>query len=89
MAFRFAPLTSVDVDVLRVWHYDPPYDVYDGDAEPEDLPRPDDPDAKASWWAARIDDEPDLAGVVEVTERDGGTDIGLGLRPDLTGHGLR
>jgi ribosomal-protein-alanine N-acetyltransferase len=67
------------VDELLGWHYEPPYDFYDLDADPLDeakteLVRGDDGRIEAFWSFEQPED-----GVVEV---------GIGLRPDLVGRGL-
>jgi [ribosomal protein S18]-alanine N-acetyltransferase len=67
-------------DEIMSWHYEPPYDFYDTDADPPEDPakfrvvRGDDGRVDAFWYFDRP--EP---GVVEV---------GIGLRPDLVGCGL-
>ena len=88
MGFAFRLLTDDDVEAMRAWRYEAPYDTYDGSAEPDDLPRPGDPDASAVWLGATRSGSDRLAGFVECTPEDGAVEIGLGLRPDLTGRGL-
>jgi RimJ/RimL family protein N-acetyltransferase len=67
-------------DEIMGWHYEPPYDFYDTAADPPEDPtkflvvRGDDGRVEAFWYFDRPED-----GVVEV---------GIGLRPDLTGRGL-
>lgn len=74
---------------VETWRYEPPYDFYDAAADPDDAAEMRDAsnrdhyravlgeegDLVAFWWFERHEDE-------EVVE------IGLGLRPDLTGRGL-
>jgi ribosomal-protein-alanine N-acetyltransferase len=88
MGFGFRELTEEDVVVLRAWHYEPPYDTYDGSAEPEDLPRPGEGDGSTVWLAASQPGSDLLVGFVEIKLADDEIEIGLGLRPDLTGRGL-
>ena len=66
-------------DEIMNWHYDPPYDFYDTEADPPDDPakfrvvRGEDGRVEAFWYFDRPAED-----VVEV---------GIGLRPDLTGSG--
>ena len=67
-------------DEIMDWHYEPPYDFYDTAADPPEDPakfrivRGKDGRVEAFWYFDRPED-----GVAEV---------GIGLRPDLTGKGL-
>jgi RimJ/RimL family protein N-acetyltransferase len=67
-------------DEIMDWHYDPPYDFYDTCADPPQDPaqfrvvRDDDDRVAAFWYFDRS--EPDVV------------EVGIGLRPDLTGRGL-
>ena len=67
-------------DEIMDWHYEPPYDFYDTSADPPHDPaqfrvvRGDDDRVAAFWYFDRP--EPDVV------------EVGIGLRPDLTGRGL-
>ena len=61
------------------WRYEPPYDFYDGDVEP--VLNPD------RFYEA-IGEDGSLVGFYYFEEKDDALEIGLGLRPDLTGRGL-
>jgi RimJ/RimL family protein N-acetyltransferase len=64
---------------LARWRYEPPYDFYDGDQEPVKNPE--------RFFVARGEDG-GLVGFYYF-DLDGGVhEFGLGLRPELTGHGL-
>ena len=63
---------------LERWRYEPPYDFYDGDADPVTNPE--------RFFAAR-DDDGELIGFYYFEEKDDVLEIGLGLRPELTGRG--
>ena len=76
---RIEPASDETQQVLAGWRYPPPYDFYDGDAEPVLNPE--------RFFAAR-DDEDDLVGFYYFEPKPPDLDYGLGLRPDLTGRGL-
>jgi [ribosomal protein S18]-alanine N-acetyltransferase len=88
MQFIFQPRVQEDAHQIATWHYPAPYDFYDLDQDPEDL---------AEFLDPRTWQEPNYSVFNEVGELvgffnfrpDGQTvEIGLGLRPDLTGKGL-
>lgn len=88
MRFFFKPMTEVDARHIATWHYPPPYDFYDMDSDPEDLAELLDPQSWRMPHYAAFDEENMLAGFFEFTPGEQATEIGLGLRPDLTGKGL-
>jgi RimJ/RimL family protein N-acetyltransferase len=64
---------------LESWRYEPPYDFYDGDADPVLNPE--------RFFGAR-DESGELIGFYYFELRSNVLEYGLGLRPDLTGQGL-
>ncbi len=64
---------------LLTWRYPPPYDFYDGDAEPVSNPE--------RYFEGR-DEHGELIGFYYFEPKPPDLDYGLGLRPDLTGQGL-
>jgi ribosomal-protein-alanine N-acetyltransferase len=97
MRFSFGPLGLADAEAIASWRYPSPYDFYD--LGPED-----DPAllalSAARFFAAR-DEAGALVGYAcfgEAAQVPGGVagghyrddllDVGLGLRPDLTGRGI-
>jgi ribosomal-protein-alanine N-acetyltransferase len=72
------PLRSTDAAVVDAWRYDPPYDFYNGEDEPVQNPE--------RFYVVRDGDE--IVGFYYFDEREDIVEIGLGLRPDLTGQGL-
>ncbi|NLE46294.1 MAG: GNAT family N-acetyltransferase [Chloroflexi bacterium] len=92
---RFRPMDEVSARAILTWHYDPPYDIYD--------PAPEDVDAELrllvnpdSAYYVIEDATGDLLAYCcfgaegQVPGADYSTDaldIGLGVRPDLTGQG--
>jgi ribosomal-protein-alanine N-acetyltransferase len=63
---------------LAAWRYPPPYDFYDGDVDPVLNPE--------RFFGAH--DEGELIGFYYFEPKPPDLDYGLGLRPDLVGHGL-
>lgn len=72
------PLGPEDAAVVDAWSYDPPYDFYDGEDEPVlNTER---------FFVVRDGDE--IVAFYYFDARQDSVEIGLGLRPDLTGKGL-
>jgi RimJ/RimL family protein N-acetyltransferase len=70
------------------WHYDPPYDFYDLASDPADAAEMHDP-AHADHYRAVLDDGDGRLDAFWYFDRHGNVvDVGIGLRPELTGQGL-
>ena len=80
-------MTREDAEAVAAWHYEPPYDFYDFAADPEDLNEILDPARWVEQYHA-VDLHGELAGFFSFTRHDDLLEIGLGLRPDLTGKSL-
>ena len=65
--------------MIARWRYPPPYDFYDGDAEPVLNPE---------RFFRACDEAGELIGFYYFEPTPPDLDYGLGLRPDLTGRGL-
>ena len=89
MEFAIRPMTAADAHAVASWRYPGEYSFYDADADPDDLAELLDP---AEWghryFAADELGQHKLAGVLVVKLTGQVAEIGLGLRPDLAGHGL-
>ena len=87
--FTIRPMTAADAQAIAAWRYPGEYSFYDADADPDDLAELLDP---AEWgrryFAADDLAQQELAGFLMVKLTGRAAEIGLGLRPDLTGHGL-
>ncbi len=89
MRISVRPLAAADVDAMLAWRYDPPYDRYDIDADPSDVELMRAAVASGEGWYAADDVETgELVGFFEFVVAGDEIDVGLGLRPDLTGRGL-
>ena len=78
MVRQVEPLRPEDAAVVDDWSYEPPYDFYDGEDEPVLNPE--------RFYMVRDGDE--IIGFYYFDAQDETVEIGLGLRPDLTGKGL-
>jgi len=85
MRFAFRRMTPADARVIAGWRYPAPYDFYDADADPDDLAEL--LSAPDSYFAA-IGDDGEITGFLEIKSEQPVAEIGLGLRPDLTGRGV-
>jgi ribosomal-protein-alanine N-acetyltransferase len=74
-----ASTSPEEVAAIDAYRYDPPYDFYNGSDDPVQNPE--------RFFAAR-DAGGDLVGFYYFEAKGDALEIGLGLRPDLTGLGL-
>jgi ribosomal-protein-alanine N-acetyltransferase len=89
VAFRFRLMSQADAEAIALWRYPEPYSFYDSAADPDDLAELLDTASRADEYVAVEDEAGSLAGFFQYKRPRGETlEIGLGLRPDLTGRGL-
>jgi ribosomal-protein-alanine N-acetyltransferase len=81
-------MTQADAEEIAGWQYDPPYSFYDATADADDLRLLLDPSCREDRNFSAFDPGGALVGFFEYKPRRDGLEIGLGLRPDLTGRGL-
>jgi RimJ/RimL family protein N-acetyltransferase len=74
-------------EAVEAWTYEPPYDFYDAASDPEDAAAMRDP-AKAHHFRAVLGDDGRLEAFWWLDPKEDAFEVGLGLRPDLTGRGL-
>jgi RimJ/RimL family protein N-acetyltransferase len=79
VTYRVAPATPEDIAAIDAYRYDPPYDFYNGDDDPVQNPE--------RFFGVR-DAEEELVGFCYFEWKRDALEIGLGLRPELTGRGL-
>ena len=85
----FTPMTQAEAEEIAVWHYPGEYAFYDADFTPEGMGELLDPVRRRDEYHAACNADGELEGFAQLTPAsDGSTEIGLGLRPDLTGRGL-
>jgi RimJ/RimL family protein N-acetyltransferase len=72
---------------VEPWHYEPPYDFYDLASDPDDLAANRDP-TRYEHRRAVVGEDGRLEAFWYFDWHDDVTEVGIGLRPDLTGRGL-
>ena len=88
-AFGFRPMTQGDAEQIAEWHYPEPFSFYDARSDPDDLAELLDATARGDDYVAVDDVDRSLIGFFHYKRPHGATlEIGLGLRPDITGRGL-
>src|SRR3954447_3090912 len=98
MDLHFRPMTEADARSVLSWRYDEPYDFYNNDpavvdeSVPELLDGPswvveDQNGALIGFFIAGLSGQVPGGRCSGVYERYSGLDIGIGMRPDLTGRG--
>ena len=85
--YLFHQMDDTDADKISGWRYEPPYDFYDWDADPQDLAELQDPTKRRDVHFSVRDNKGQLVGFFQSKQKDDVLDVGLGLRPDLTGEG--
>jgi [ribosomal protein S18]-alanine N-acetyltransferase len=86
--FTFKKRAEEDAHQIASWHYPPPYDFYDMDQDPEDLAELLDPQTWQEPNYSVFNEENELVGFFDFKPDGQTVEVGLGLRPDLTGRGL-
>lgn len=88
MAYKFSVLTQEQAETIAFnWHYDGDYSFYDMEADKEDLDDFLNPEKRGNSTFA-VTKENELVAFFSISEvADKTFDIGLRMRPDLTGKG--
>ena len=87
-AWTFTPMTQGEAEEIAGWHYGGEYAFYDADFIPEGMGELLDPAQRRDEYHAARNADGELEGFAQLEPVAGATEIGLGLRPDLTGRGL-
>jgi ribosomal-protein-alanine N-acetyltransferase len=97
LRFTLTPITRADARAISRWRYGGPYSVYDGDpASVDSLLEPrfhyhsvhDEGGNLAGYFCFGEDARVSAGRRLGVYERERALDVGLGMRPELTGQGL-
>jgi RimJ/RimL family protein N-acetyltransferase len=75
-------------DEVASWRYEPPYDFYDLASDPADAAEMRDPAHADQYRAVLGEESGSLDAFWWFDRHDDVVEIGIGLRPDLTGRGL-
>jgi RimJ/RimL family protein N-acetyltransferase len=73
---------------VATWHYEPPYDFYDLASDPDDQAAMHDPAHAEHYRAVLAAGDGQLDAFWYFDWPDGAVEVGIGLRPGLTGRGL-
>ena len=87
-AYRFRQMEDEEATQISGWQYEPPYDFYDATSDPDDLQELLDAKRRKDAYFSVFDEDGALAGFFQFEKADNTVDVGLGMRPDLTGQGL-
>jgi ribosomal-protein-alanine N-acetyltransferase len=85
--FTVRAMTGDDAHAIAAWRYPGEYAFYDWDGDPDDEAELLDPSRWGRQYFAVDDGDGELVGFFDFTTQVDALEIGLGLRPDLTGHG--
>jgi RimJ/RimL family protein N-acetyltransferase len=84
---RVVDWNETHADAAETWHYEPPWDFYDLASDPADAAAMRDP-ARAGHIRAVLGESDDLEAFWYFDWHGDVVEVGIGLRPDLTGRGL-
>jgi ribosomal-protein-alanine N-acetyltransferase len=86
-SYSIRPMSDDAAHTIAGWKYPPPYNFYDAIDDPVDLAELLDPERRRGRYF-EVFDAGDLVGFFEYKHEVKPLEIGLGMRPDLTGRGL-
>ncbi|QHJ69899.1 GNAT family N-acetyltransferase [Planococcus halotolerans] len=88
MDCSFQPMTQQQAEEIAAhWRYSGEYSFYDMDADPEDLAEFLNPEERKNTYFSVIQNK-EVVGFYSFTQAaDATIDVGLGMKPDLTGNG--
>lgn len=88
MNLKFSKMTNEEAQEIARWRYAPPYDFYDWVSDPDDLAELLDARRRRDDYFSASDEQGALVGSFQFKRNGKVVEVGLGLRPDLTGKGL-
>jgi ribosomal-protein-alanine N-acetyltransferase len=88
MEFGFKRMSDEEAQAISEWRYDGPYSFYDADQDADDLEELLNPRRRGDSYYSAFDERRELVGFFHFKLEGESVEIGLGLRPELTGKGL-
>jgi RimJ/RimL family protein N-acetyltransferase len=89
-SYQVVPMSEEQAAAICEWKYEPPYDIY-GWLPWEQMKALDlefaNPELRSSQYVAVLNESGDLCGFAQYFPMEGVTRLGLGMRPELCGHG--
>ena len=86
--WSITPMTQAEAEEVAAWRYPGEYAFYDADSTPGGPCRAAGSVRRGDEYFAARGQDGSLEGFVQLEAAGDGVEIGLGLRPDLTGRGL-
>lgn len=86
--YSFEAMSDGEAREIAAWRYAPPYDFYDTPNDADGFAELLDPRRREDSHFSVRDGEGVLVGIFQFEEEGGTVNVGLGLRPDLTGKNL-
>ena len=86
--YLFRPMSEEHAREIAAWRYEVPYDFYDTVNDQDDLAELLDPKRREGAYFSAFDERGALVGFFQFENKGQSVEVGLGLRPDLTGKGL-
>jgi [ribosomal protein S18]-alanine N-acetyltransferase len=86
MNFRLKQMSQEDAETIAEWEYEEPFSFYNPKSDEEDLQLLLDPKTRQDVYFSVYDNDRLIGFYTFIVEKDS-VDIGLGMRPDLTGKG--
>jgi ribosomal-protein-alanine N-acetyltransferase len=88
ISFAIRPMSDASAQAISNWQYPKPYDFYNSTADEDDLAELLDAGKRGDQYYEVLDTDRALVGFFQFKHEQQPLEIGLGLRPDLTGRGL-
>jgi ribosomal-protein-alanine N-acetyltransferase len=87
-SYVFRPMDEKDAREVAAWRYEVPYDFYNTADDQDDLSELLDPQRREGTYFSAFDKRGALVGFFQFEKKGHSVEVGLGLRPDLTGKRL-
>jgi [ribosomal protein S18]-alanine N-acetyltransferase len=87
-SYVFRPMDEKAALKIAAWRYEAPYDFYDTANDQDDLTELLDPQRREGAYFSAFDESGALVGFFQFEKKGHSVEVGLGLRPDLTGKRL-